>query len=150
MLDRLDRAGRDEQAARVAAALEAGDAGREELERELAALRGNRGRAAVVLDELSRSDSARVRAWVPAIGAEILDEDSSRLLLSLTRDRDVAVREAALTALIGLGPEAVAPALPDLRRRLHSKDEAERAVALKALAAAGDPDAAAALREAGA
>ena len=147
MLARLDGAQRDEQATRVAAALEAGADGREELAHELEALRGSRGRSAVVLDELSRHDAAVVREWVPGTAAEILGADASRLILSLTRDQAVEVRDAAVTSLIGLGPEAVSPALPDLRRRLRSKDPTERIAAMRALAAAGDAQALAAIDE---
>lgn len=141
MLERLDRAQQDEQAGRVAAAIQAGEDGGEELERELELLRQNRGRAAVVLDELSRNPHAVVRGWVPGTAAEILGDDASRLVLSLTRDGVSEVREAAVIALVGLGPEAVRPALPDLRRRLRAKDVTERVSAMRSLAEAGDVEA---------
>ena len=147
MLGRLDRAQEDEQARRVAAALQAGADGSAELERELESLRQNRGRAAVVLDELSRDADATVRAWVPGTAVEILDDDARRLVLSLTRDRAPGVREAAIAALASLGPDAVRPALPDLRRRLSSKDVAERVSAMRSLAEAGDAEALTAIEE---
>jgi hypothetical protein len=149
MLDRLDAARRDEQAERVAAAIQAGSEGSAQLERELESLRQNRGRAAVVLDELSRNPDAAVRAWVPGTAAETLGDDASRLILSLTRDGVGEVRDAALAALTGLGPEAVRPALPHLRRKLHGGEAGERIEAMRALAEAGDADSLAAIEERG-
>ncbi|MGH3041053.1 MAG: HEAT repeat domain-containing protein [Gaiellaceae bacterium] len=128
----------DDRADALADALEAGPAGAEALARETETLRGNRGRTAVVLDELSRHRSPRVRAWVPGAGAEILGDGAARLILSLTRDREAAVRDAAVTALVGLGPVAVRPLVPDLRRRLHSPDLENRCAAMWALADLGD------------
>ncbi len=129
---------RDDRADAVADAIEAGPAAEEALARETDILRSDRGRAAVVLDELSRSKSGRVRAWVPGIAVEILEDDARRLVLSLTRDRDRSVREAAVNAVVSLGPEAAKPIVPDLRRRLHSKDPTERISAMSALAELGD------------
>jgi hypothetical protein len=138
MLGRLERLQRDEQAGRVAAALLAGPGGAEELAGELELLRADRGRAAVVLDELSRHADSAVRAWVPPTAAEILGDGADRLILSLTRDREPAVRNAAVSALVSLGPESTRLVLPDLRRRLHSDDPEERIAAIGALAGAGD------------
>jgi HEAT repeat protein len=137
-LAKLERLVGDDRAEVVADALEAGPAGEEALAGEMEALRGNPGRAAVVLDELSRHKSPRVRAWVPGAGAEILDDGAARLILSLTRDRDPAVRDAAVTALLGLGPDAARPLVPDLRRRLHSPAAEQRRTAMWALAEIGD------------
>jgi hypothetical protein len=95
-------------------------------------------RAAVVLDELSRYRDRRVRAWVPSAAADVLSDGATRLIRSLARDRDAEVRDAAVSALIGLGPAAVQAILPDLRGRLHSKEPAERIAAMQKLAAAGD------------
>jgi hypothetical protein len=137
-LAKLERLVGDDRAVVVADALEAGPAGEEALAGEVEALRGNPGRAAVVLDELSRHKSPRVRAWVPGAGAEILDDGATRLILSLTRDRDPAVRDAAVTALLGLGPDVARPLVPDLRRRLHSPAAEQRRTAMWALAEIGD------------
>lgn len=137
-LGRLERLQRDEQADRVAAVLQAGPGAAQELADELELLRANRGRAAVVLDELSRHGDPAVRAWVPPTAAEILGDGADRLILSLTRDREPAVRNAAVSALVSLGPESSRLVLPDLRRRLHSDDPEERIAAMQALAGAGD------------
>jgi hypothetical protein len=137
-LGRLERLQRDEQAERVGAALQAGPGGEEALGLELDVLRADRGRAAVVLDALSRHDDPAVRAWVPPTAAEILGDGADRLVLSLTRDREPTVRTAAVWALVGLGPESARLVLPDLRRRLHSDDAEERISAVQALAGAGD------------
>jgi hypothetical protein len=137
-LAKLERLVGDDRAETIADAVEAGPAGAEALAREVEALRGNPGRAAVVLDELSRHKSPRVRAWVPGAGAEILGDGAARLILSLTRDREPAVRDAAVTALVGLGPDAARPLVPDLRRRLHSRAAEQRCAAMWALAEIGD------------
>lgn len=137
-LARLEGLWRDDRADSVAAAVEAGPDGEQVLARELDALRKEPGRAALVLDELSRHDDRRVRLWVANASADILGDGASRLVLSLTRDRDPEVRDAAVTALVRLGPEASRLALPDLRRRLHSEEAADRIAAMRALAEAGD------------
>ena len=137
-LARLERLWRDDRADAVAAAIQAGPDGAEALAEELEALRRNPGRAALVLDELSRHGDDRVRAWVPGAAAEALGDGCSRLVLSMTRDRDPRVRDAAISALVGLGPEVARPVLPSLRRRLHSSSVAERISAMQALADAGD------------
>jgi HEAT repeats len=137
-LAKLERLVGDDRAEAVAAALEAGPAGEEALAHELEMLRGNPGRAAVVLDELSRHKNPRVRGWVPGAGAEILGDGAARLILSLTRDREPSVRDASVSALLGLGPEVARPLLPDLRRRLHSSDAEQRRAAMWALAEIGD------------
>ncbi|HXV57620.1 MAG TPA: hypothetical protein VD704_07120 [Gaiellaceae bacterium] len=133
-LARVERLWRDDRADSVAAALEAGEAGAEGLARELDGLRRERGRAALVLDELSRHPSPRVRAWVPGAAADLLGEQAERLVLSLTRDRDELVREAAVAALVALGPDGARSALPDLRRKLRSPRRADRVRAMWALA----------------
>lgn len=137
-LARLEGLWQDDRADAIAAAIQAGPDGETALERELELLREDSGRAAVVLDALSRHADSRVRAWVPAGAAEILGEGGTRLILSLTRDRVAEVRDAAVSALVSLGPEASRLALPGLKRRLHSSSVAERIAAMKALAAAGD------------
>jgi HEAT repeats len=137
-LARVEGLWRDDRADSVAVAIQAGPDGEAALEAELDLLRDDRGRAAVVLDELSRHSDARVRAWVPEAAAELLGESGGRLILSLTRDREREVRDAAVRALVGLGPEASRLALPDLRRRLHSSDVRDRIAAILALGDAGD------------
>jgi hypothetical protein len=135
---RLESSWRDDRADDIAAALEAGPAGEATVELEGERLKSDRGRAALVLDELSRHASARVRAWVPGAAARILEEGGSRLILSMTRDRDDDVREAAVEALLALDPEAARTIAPDLRRRLHSSDVGQRIGAAWALAELGD------------
>ena len=75
---------------------------------------------------------------MPGAAADVLGDGGTRLILSLARDRDADVRDAAVPALISLGPAAAQKILPDLRRRLHSKEPAERIAAMQNLAAAGD------------
>jgi HEAT repeats len=133
---KLERMWKDDRSDTIAAALEAGD--EEEVERELTTLRREPGRAALVLDELSRHESPRVRAWVPAVAEDVLGDGGTRLILSLTRDREPVVRDAAVEALFALGPEAAAPLAPDLRRRLQSSEPRERIAAAWGLAALGD------------
>jgi len=135
-LAKLERRWRDDRSDTIAAALKAGDD--DEVERELETLRREPGRAALVFDELSRHESPRVRAWVPAVAEDVLGDGGRRLILSLTRDRDPAVRDAAVEALFELGPEAAAPLAPDLRRRLQSSEPRERIAATWGLAALGD------------
>jgi hypothetical protein len=137
-LARLEGLWRDDRADVVANAIQAGPDGADTLAEELAALRRDPGRAALVLDELSRHGDDRVRAWVPGAAADALGDGCSRLVLSMTRDRDPGVRDAAVSALVGLGPDAARPVLPSLRRRLHSSSPAERISAMRALADAGD------------
>jgi HEAT repeat protein len=146
-LARFEGLWRDDRADGVAEAVVAGPAGREALARELESLRESPGRAAVVLDELSRHRDARVRAWVPGAAADLLGDGAGRLILSLTRDRDPAVRTAAVSALVALGPAASRLVLPDLRRRLHSSDANERVAAIRWLAEAGDDSALPVLEE---
>jgi hypothetical protein len=137
-LARLEGLWRDDRADAIAQAIQAGSDGETSLAGELESLRENPGRAAVVLDELSRNADERVRAWVPGAAAEILGDGGSRLILSLTRDRNPDVRDAAVAAVVGLDSKAARLVLPDLRRRLHSDSAAERIAAMQALADAGD------------
>jgi HEAT repeat protein len=144
---KLERLWSDDRAAAIADAIEAGPEGEAWLARETEALGAERGRAALVLDELSRHKSGRVRAWVPGTAVAILDDGAKRLVLSLTRDRDRSVRDAAVSATIELGPEAAKPIVPDLRRRLHAEDAPERIAAMAALARIGDRTALPVIRE---
>lgn len=147
MLARMEGLWRDDRADAIAVAIQAGPDGKDALDAEIAVLREDRGRAAVVLDALSRHSDPRVRTWVPGAAAEILEDGGTRLILSMTRDREPAVRDAAVAALIGLGPAASRLVLPDLRRRLHSSSVVERIGAMESLAAAGDATALAVIEE---
>jgi hypothetical protein len=138
MLARLERVWRDDRASEVAAALLAGPDGEDALELEVGRLRAERGRAALVLDELSRHESPRVRIWVPGAAADILGDGGARLVLSMTRDRDTDVRDAAVQALVGLDDETARTIAPDLRRRLQAPSAEERVKAIWALAELGD------------
>jgi hypothetical protein len=131
---RLESSWRDDRADEIAAALEAGPDGEARLDAETARLRTDRGRAALVLDELSRHPNVDVRLWVPRAAREILDDGAERVLLGLTRDKDPDVRDAAVEELLALGPDTARKIIPDLRRRLHSKDVYEPVVAMWALA----------------
>lgn len=146
-LARFEGLWRDTRADAVVTAIEAGPDGEAALRQELKTMRKERGRAAVVLDELSRHRDRRARAWVSGAAATVLGDDATSLILSLARDRDADVREAALSALLDLGPAAISPVLPDLRRRLHSKEPAERIAAMQNLAAAQDDSVLALLEE---
>ena len=131
---RLESSWRDDRADEIAAALEAGPDGEARLDAETARLRTDRGRAALVLDELSRHPNVDVRLWVPRAAREILDDGAERLLLGMTRDKDPDVRDAAVEELVALGPDSARKIIPDLRRRLHSKDVYEPVFAMWALA----------------
>lgn len=140
-IDKLDGLTRNRRADEIAWAIEAGPEGEDALVRETEILAKDRGKAAVVLDALSRNKNAQVRAWVPATAVDVLDDGARRLVLSMTRDRDRDVRIAAVGALVRLGPVAAKPVIPDLRRRLHSDDPTERIAAMEALAELGDSSA---------
>ena len=144
---KIERLWSDDRAEAIAEAIEAGPEGEASLGRETEALGRDRGRAAIVLDELSRHKSGRVRAWVASTAVGILDDGARRLVLSLTRDRDPSVRDAAVSALLELGPEAAKPIVPDLRRRLHAENASERIAAMAALARIGDRTALPVIRE---
>lgn len=144
---KLERLWTDGRADAVADAIEAGPDGEESLAREIEALRRDRGKAALVLDELSRHKSGRVRAWVSPTAVAVLDDGARRLVLSLTRDRDLSVRDAAVSALVELGPAAAKPIVPDLRRRLHAAEASDRMAAMAALARLGDRTALPVIRE---
>ena len=146
-LARIEGLWRDDRADAIAAAIQAAPDREAVLSHELESLRQDRGRAAIVLDELSRHADPRVRAWVPAAAAAVLGDGASRLILSLTRDREPQVRDAAVAALLALGSNASRLVLPDLRRRLHSRSVAERIAAMEALADAGDGTALAVIDE---
>ena len=146
-LARIEELWRDDRADAIAEAVRSAPDKETELAHELEALRRDRGRAAVVLDELSRHGDSRVRAWVPGTAADLLGDGGSRLMLSLTRDREPEVRDAAVSALLALGSTSSRLVLPDLRRKLHSSSAEERIAAMKALADAGDDTALAVIDE---
>lgn len=131
----------------IADAIEAGPQGGHALERETELLRRDRGKAALALDALSRHKNPVVRAWVPGAAVEILDDGGTRLVLSMTRDRDRAVREAAVAGLVRIGPEAARKAVPDLRKRLHSRNAGDRIAAMTSLGEIGDESALAVIEE---
>ena len=131
---RLESSWRDDRADEIAAVLEGGPEGEAELQAETERLRRDRGRAALVLDELSRHPTVDVRLWVPRAAREILADGAERLLLGMTRDKDQDVRAAAVEELLALGPASAQKVVPDLRRRLHSKDMYEPVFAMWALA----------------
>jgi hypothetical protein len=136
-LARLEGLWRDDRADAVAAAIMAGSAGETTLGQGLESLREDAGRAGSCSTSFRAIADERVRAWVSGAGADILGDGGTRLIASLSRDRDAEVRDGAVTALLGLGPEAIQVVLPDLRRRLHAKEPAERVAAMEKLAAAG-------------
>jgi hypothetical protein len=144
---KLERLWSDDRAAAIAEAIEAGPGGEVSLARATEELRRDRGSAAIALDELSRHRSGRVRAWVAGTAVGILDDGARRLVLSLTRDRDRSVRDAAVSGLLELGPEAAKPIVPDLRRRLYADEAPERIAAMDALARMGDRTALPMIRE---
>ena len=94
MLARLEGVWRDDRGDAIAAAIRAGPTVRTRSERRLSCFARIAVVTAVVLDALSRNVDARVRAWVPGTAAEILEEGGTRLILSMTRDREPAVRDA--------------------------------------------------------
>lgn len=131
----------------IADAIEAGPDGAKALGRETELLRQNRGKAALALDALSRHKNPVVRAWVPGAAADILDDGATRLVLSMTRDRNRAVREAAVAGLVRIGPDAAQRAVPDLRKRLHSRDASDRIAAMTSLGEIGDESAVGVIEE---
>jgi len=78
---------RDDRAVAIALAIQAGPDGKATLARELEGLRQDRGRAALVLDELSRNGDAAVRAWVPGAAAGGLEDGGSPRLTRQAADR---------------------------------------------------------------
>jgi hypothetical protein len=141
-LRRLDEMGRrgevSEEVTRIAALVGREDVAADEADALLDGLRADRGRAARILDELSRHDSADVRAWVAWAAPQVLGEGGSSVLMGLTRDRDPDVREAAIDELVTLDPDAARRLVPALRRRLRSTEAREPVSAMWTLAELGD------------
>jgi hypothetical protein len=131
---RLESGWRDDRADVIAAALEAGPDGEAALAREMERLRRQPGKAALVLDELSRHPDIAVRDWVPRAARELLGPGAQRLLLGMTRDKDPDVRDGAVEELLALGPDAAGKVIPQLRRQLRSRDIHEPVFAMWALA----------------
>jgi HEAT repeat protein len=146
-LARIDGLLHQDRSDPIADAIEAGPDGEERLAREVELLHQNRGKAALALDALSRDKNPVVRAWVPGTAADVLDDGASRLVLSMTRDRDRTVRTEAVSALVRVDPDAARKAVPDLRKRLHAKDEEDRIAAMGSLAEIGDESALAVIEE---
>jgi hypothetical protein len=142
MLDRVDRLARGDAASeladRVAAVVVDGDAEPHELEQAMEGLRTDRGKAALVLDELSRHPNAIVRRWVPSAAREVLGEGGARLILSMTRDRDPGVRDRSIEQVVRLDSAAARRVIPDLRRRLQSRQPYDAVFAMWKLAELGD------------
>jgi hypothetical protein len=148
---KLERARSTGASVALAVALEAGADGEGVAALLAEGLRRNPGQAVLVLDELSRHGNPQVRAWVPGAAAELLGASgvSVRLVLSMTRDADPGVRDAAIAAAVELDPEKARAIVPDQRRRLHAQEPAERAAAGWALAELGDHESLRLLRERG-
>jgi hypothetical protein len=104
----------------------------------LADLRADRGRAARVLDELSRHKNPIVRGWVSGTAREVLGEGGVYIVMGLTRDRDPDVRRGAVRDLVELEPDSARRLIPSLRRRLRSRDLEEPIFAMWTLAELGD------------
>jgi hypothetical protein len=136
--DLVDRGNVRGDARRVAAAVVAKEADPEAVEAVLAELRADRGWAARILDELSRDRDPEVRAWVSRAAREVLEEGGVYILMGLTRDRDQAVRDAAIANVVALDPQAARRLVPSLRRRVRSPDEDESVFAMWTLAELGD------------
>jgi hypothetical protein len=122
----------------VAAVVSREDVGAAEVDAVLDELRANRGRAARILDELSRHKNVDVRSWVGWATPQVLGDGGVYVLMGLTRDRDPAVRDAAIDELVELDPDAARRLLPGLRRRLRSRDAHEPVAAMWTLAELGD------------
>ena len=125
-----------ERAGWAAAAVLDEDAGR--IDAVVAELRADRGRAARVLDRLSRHADATVRGWVASMARPVLDEGSSYVLMGLTRDGDREVRDATVAQLVALDPDAARRLVPALRRRARSEEPEESVAAMWALATLRD------------
>ena len=125
-----------EQAGWAAAAVLDEDA--ERIDAVVADLRADRGRAARVLDRLSRHGDATVRGRVASVARPVLDEGSSYVLMGLTRDGDREVRDAAVAQLVALDPDAARRLVPALRRRARSEEPEESVAAMWALATLRD------------
>jgi hypothetical protein len=121
-----------EAANRAAAAVAAKDA--DGIDAVIAELRADRGRAARVLDELSRHRDPEVRGWVAGAARVVLEEGGVYVLMGLTRDGDREVRDVAVTQLVALDRDAAQRLVPSLRRRARSPESAESVPAMWALA----------------
>lgn len=127
-----------EAARDVARVVEKEDVDADEVEAVLDGLRADRGRAARILDELTRHENADVRAWVAWAAPQVLGEGGVYVLMGMTRDRDRDVRDAAIEELVALDPDAARRLVPALRRRLRSREAHEPVSAMWTLAELGD------------
>lgn len=125
-----------EEAGRAAAAVLDEDAKR--IDAVVTDLRVDRGRAARVLDRLSRHRDPTVRGWVASAARAVLDEGGAYVLMGLTRDGDREVRDAAVAQLVALDPDAAHRLVPALRRRARSPEPEESVAAMWALATLRD------------
>lgn len=121
-----------EAAGRAAAAVLDEDA--ERVEAVIADLRADRGRAARVLDQLSRHRAPAVRGWVARTARKVLEEGGVYVLMGLTRDGDREVRDTAVAELVVVDPDAARRVVPALRRRARSAEAEESVPAMWALA----------------
>jgi hypothetical protein len=112
----------------------------ERIDAVVAELRADRGRAARVLDRLSRHGDPTVRGWVVSVARPVLDEGSSYVLMGLTRDGDREVRDAAVAQLVAVDPDAARRLIPALRRRARSEEPEESVAAMWALARLRDTE----------
>ena len=134
-----------EEAGRAATAVLDEDARR--IDRVVADLRADRGRAARVLDRLSRHRDPTVRGWVASVARAVLDEGGSYVLMGLTRDGNREVRDAAVAELVALDPDTAHRLVPALRRRARSPEPGESVAAIWALATLRDTGALPQLRQ---
>lgn len=140
--DRLEGLGSrgdvSDAAARVGKVVAAEERDVAALDAVLADLHADRGRAARVLDELTRHRNPAVRGWVSGTAREVLREGGVYIVMGLTRDRDPHVRRGAVRDLVELEPDTARRLIPSLRRRLRSRDLDEPVFAMWTLAELGD------------
>ena len=82
------------------------------------------------------------------VAPELLGRSATKHLLKLVNDRNIDVRSDALVALASVDPTAARTLLPELKRRLRSKDIWEPLLAMWAIARIGDAEAASDVRKA--
>src|ERR687891_391808 len=104
-----------ERAGWAAAAVLEEDAGG--IDAVVAELRADRGRAARVLDRLSRHGDPTVRGWVASVARPVLDEGSSYVLMSLTRAGDASGHRIASALAADRGGRGRRPLAAESRRR---------------------------------
>jgi HEAT repeat protein len=122
----------------------------EELEASIAAAEGATARNSlierlrvapqprVLIQKLSRSDSADVRGWVAAAAPELLGSQAVPLLTALLDDPEADIRVMALSAIDEIDPAAVPRLARRLRPRLKSANPYEALATSWMLARIGD------------